>query len=149
MGTLTLQATLLQVCNSRFPCPAYSNRPSLGWRVIERGVISNYSNRLPSYLSTGSSMSLRYRFIRPEDWLTGVNLVLQHPSLVRRTLGNGGHYRRHGPVAVVPILLPAKSSRNQKTVRAKPSGLEFSSLSPTNSCIKQNNPLFLVWSGAR
>jgi hypothetical protein len=26
--------------------------PSLGWRVIERGVISYYSNRLPSYLST-------------------------------------------------------------------------------------------------
>jgi len=52
----------------------------------------------------------------------------------------------HGPVAVVPILLPAKSSRNQKTVRSKPSGLEFSSLSPTNSCIKRNGLLFF-WFG--
>src|SRR5215469_5103996 len=147
MGTLTLQATLLQVCNSRFPCPAYSNRPSLGWRVIERGVISNYSNRLPSYLSTGSSMSLRYRFIRPEDWLTGVNLVLQHPSLVRRTPGNGGHYRRAWSCCRGADTFTGKIFEESKNGPVEAIGLGIFVL-VTDEFMHQAKrpPLLLVWS---
>jgi hypothetical protein len=68
-------------------------------------------------------MSLRYRFIQTEDWLTGVNLVLHHPEFGPQYSGDGGHYRRYGAVASVPM--PLKSSRNQETVRSAPSGRDI------------------------
>ena len=47
--------------------------------MLEATIPIGYIGYLRAY-QTGNSMSLRYRFIRPEDWLTGVNLVLQHPE---------------------------------------------------------------------